>query len=217
MNKIVMLHRIDKINFFKGIVPVIIQNFYTKQIIMLGYMNINAYQDSIVKGAVTFYSRSKKRLWTKGENSVNHLFIKQILMDCDGDTILIIVVPSGPICHTGNINCWNEVHINHVIKDEEYNWLFILENIICYKTNTNIKQSYISRLVNTGINRIIQKFGEESVELIIESKDNKSEPFLNEAADLLLHFIILLHAKNHYFNEVLNNLINRKIFNEKYL
>jgi phosphoribosyl-AMP cyclohydrolase / phosphoribosyl-ATP pyrophosphohydrolase len=200
---------IYQIDFYKGLVPVIIQNFYTKKVIMLGYMNINAYQDSICKGYVTFYSRSKNRLWTKGENSGNNLLIKKILIDCDSDTILIIVVPYGKICHTGNVTCWNEVHENEEIKDEEYNFLLILENIIFYKIKTFIEKSYLYRLVNKGINRIVQKFGEESVEIIIESKDNKSEYFLNEAADLFFHYIILIHAKNHFFYEVLKILENR--------
>lgn len=200
---------IEKINFYKGIVPVIIQNFYTKKILMLGYMNINAYQYSIINGYVTFYSRSKNRLWTKGETSRNNLFIKKIMTDCDGDSLLIIVVPSGKICHTGNTTCWDDVNIYEYIKDEEYNFLFTLENIILYKKNKFINKSYISKLFNEGINRIVQKFGEESVELIIESKNKKSEAFLNEAADLFFHYIILLQAKNHSFNEVLLKLKNR--------
>ncbi|WP_185853508.1 bifunctional phosphoribosyl-AMP cyclohydrolase/phosphoribosyl-ATP diphosphatase HisIE [Blattabacterium cuenoti] len=194
------------INFKKGLIPVIIQDAKTDKILMLGYMNQEAYQKSVHEKKVTFYSRSKKRLWTKGEVSRNYLFIKDLLIDCDGDTLLIKAVPTGPICHKGTDTCWKEVN--------KKNFLFYLEDLISSRINQQKKNSYIYQLSKKGINKISQKLGEEAVELVIESKDNNRNLFLNESADLLFHYLILLHEKGFSIQDVINILENRHIDNQ---
>ncbi|WP_341656545.1 bifunctional phosphoribosyl-AMP cyclohydrolase/phosphoribosyl-ATP diphosphatase HisIE [Blattabacterium cuenoti] len=191
------------INFKKGLIPVIVQDSKTDKVLMLGYMNQEAYKKSIDEKKVTFYSRSKKRLWTKGEISKNYLFIKDILVDCDKDTLLIKAKPSGPICHKGSDTCWKEIN--------NKNFLFYLENIISDRIKKKQENSYIYQLLKKGINRISQKLGEEAVELIIESKDNNKNLFLNESADLLFHYLILLKKKGLKIQDVINILENRHL------
>lgn len=186
-----------------GLIPAIIQDSITGKVLMLGYMNAEAYQKTMTDKIVTFFSRSKQRLWTKGETSNNFLHVKNVLVDCDGDTILIYASPDGPTCHTGDDTCFQEVNdgkvlfINHlraVIKDR--------------KLNPSDK-SYTSELFQKGVNKVAQKVGEEAVELVIEAKDDNKELFLGEAADLFYHYLVLLEQKNYTFDEVLDVLIKR--------
>ncbi|WP_185862306.1 bifunctional phosphoribosyl-AMP cyclohydrolase/phosphoribosyl-ATP diphosphatase HisIE [Blattabacterium cuenoti] len=189
------------INFKKGLIPSIIQDAKTDKVLMLGYMNQEAYKKSIHEKKVTFYSRSKKRLWTKGEISKNYLFIQKILIDCDGDSLLIKAEPAGPVCHKGTDTCWEEIN--------KKNFLFYLESLIYSRIKKKQKNSYIYQLSKQGINKISQKLGEEAVELIIESKDDNKNLFLNESADLLFHYLILLHKKGFKIQDVINILENR--------
>jgi len=179
-----------QINFTKGngLVPVIIQNNNTSQVLMLGYMNEEAYKKTKSGGKVTFFSRSKNRLWTKGETSGNYLFVKDIQIDCDKDTILIKAEPKGPTCHTGSTSCFNE--------ETAKGFLYQLEQTISDRIVNNVENSYSNKLFKNGINKIAQKLGEEAVELIIEAKDNDDNLIKNEAADLLYHFLVLLKAKD---------------------
>ena len=194
-----------KIDFKKypdGLVPAIIQDFKTQKVLMLGFMNDEAVKKTEASGLVTFYSRTKKRLWTKGEESGNHLQLRQMLIDCDNDTLLIKAEPKGPVCHTGADTCWSEK--NHV---EDF--LFYLEDIIKLRKNASPDNSYVAKLFSRGVNKIAQKVGEEAVELVIEAKDENKELFLNESADLLFHFLILLNAKGHNLQAVINVLQER--------
>jgi phosphoribosyl-AMP cyclohydrolase / phosphoribosyl-ATP pyrophosphohydrolase len=184
-----------------GLVPVIIQDFTTLQVLMLGYMNSEAYEKTINEKIVTFYSRSKKRLWTKGEISGNYLNVIEIRQDCDNDTLLILVNPAGPVCHNGTTSCFGDKNTK--------GFLYELETIIRERIDNNIESSYTNKLFRSGINRVAQKVGEEAVELIIESKDSSPERFLNEAADLVYHLLILLYTKEHSFEEVENILKGR--------
>jgi phosphoribosyl-ATP pyrophosphohydrolase/phosphoribosyl-AMP cyclohydrolase len=177
-----------------GLVPVIIQNAETLQVLMLGYMNEEAYQKTIKENRVTFYSRSKKRLWTKGESSGNFLKVKDIKIDCDADTLLIKALPNGPTCHTGATSCFKE--------ETAKGFLYKLENTISERIDSNDKQSYTNKLFRRGINKVAQKVGEEAVELVIEAKDDNTDLFKNEAADLLYHFLILLKAKGFRLEEI---------------
>src|SRR5450755_2544190 len=184
-----------EINFSKysdGLVPAIVQDDQTNKVLMLGFMNQEALDKSQALGKVTFYSRSRKRLWTKGEESGHFLIFKDMKVDCDQDTLLIRASPLGPVCHTGSDTCWDE-------KNEKNDFLEILEKIIKDRKNHPEESSYISGLFKKGINKIAQKVGEEAVELVIEAKDRNDHLFLNEAADLLFHFLILLEAKGHNF------------------
>ncbi|PKP35920.1 MAG: bifunctional phosphoribosyl-AMP cyclohydrolase/phosphoribosyl-ATP diphosphatase [Bacteroidetes bacterium HGW-Bacteroidetes-17] len=177
------------INFKKnnGLVPAIIQDVTTLQVLMLGYMNEEALQKTMNDGKVCFYSRSKQRLWVKGESSGNFLWVKSLQHDCDNDTILIKARSEGPTCHTGNTSCFFQ---------EEYpQFIYRLEQIIQQRIDDNADDSYTNRLFKKGINKVAQKVGEEAVELIIEAKDHDDHLFKNEAADLLYHFLILLKAK----------------------
>jgi phosphoribosyl-ATP pyrophosphohydrolase/phosphoribosyl-AMP cyclohydrolase len=180
----------EQINFKKGngLVPVIIQDSKTLQVLMLGYMNEEAYEKTCRDKKVTFFSRSKNRLWTKGETSGNFLYAEEILSDCDNDTILIKTDPVGPVCHTGSTACFGE--------ETPKGFIYELEHIISQRIDNNIEESYTNKLFRKGINKVAQKVGEEAVELVIESKDNDIDLFKNEAADLLYHFMILLKAKN---------------------
>lgn len=180
--------------FADKLVPVIVQDASTNKVLMLGYMNDEAYNQTIINQKITFYSRSKQRLWTKGETSGNYLFIKEILIDCDNDCLLIKANPAGPVCHTGADTCFNE--------NNEGNFLYQLEKIIESRKETKQQGSYVNSLFEKGINKIAQKVGEETVELVIESKDNNDELFINEAADLLFHYLILLNAKGKSLNDV---------------
>jgi phosphoribosyl-AMP cyclohydrolase / phosphoribosyl-ATP pyrophosphohydrolase len=191
-----------EINFSKysdGLVPAIIQDDRTNKVLMLGFMNQEALDKSRELGKVTFYSRSKKRLWTKGEESGNFLLLKEIKPDCDQDSLLILASPLGPVCHTGADTCWNE-------KNESGGFLDKLGHIIRDRKDRPEENSYVSGLFKKGINKIAQKLGEEAVELVIEAKDRNDDLFLDEAADLLFHYLILLEAKGHNLKEVTNVL-----------
>ncbi len=193
-----------KINFNKnndGFVPAIIQDASTKNVLMLGYMNQEAYDKTIETKKVTFFSRSKQRLWTKGEESGNILNLVDIKNDCDKDTLLITVNPVGPTCHKGTDTCWGE--------DNKLSFGFLseLEDVIQNrKENQNDEKSYVASLFRKGINKIAQKVGEEAVEVVIEAKDDNEELFLNESADLLFHYLILLQAKGYELKDVVNIL-----------
>lgn len=177
-----------------GLIPVIIQDEISLQVLMLGFMNEEAYQKTIDIQKVTFFSRSKNRLWTKGETSGNFLFVKKIHLDCDEDTLLIMVKAAGPTCHTGFNSCFGMNNSN--------GFLYQLEKIIHQRIDQNIENSYTNQLYQKGINKVAQKVGEEAVELVIEAKDNNEELFKNEAADLLYHFLILLKSKNIQLEEI---------------
>ena len=168
--------------------PAIIQDHSTHKVLMLGFMNEEALNKTMLESKVTFFSRSKNRLWTKGEESGNFLMLRGIAVDCDNDTLLIKAKPLGPVCHTGADTCWNE-------KNHSENFLFYLEDIINLRRKATPDESYVARLFQKGINKIAQKVGEEAVELVIETKDDNNELFLNEAADLLFHYLLLLNAK----------------------
>ncbi len=170
-----------------GLVPAIIQNASTLQVLMLGYMNEEALEKTRTEGKVTFFSRSKNRLWTKGEESKNYLLVDEILVDCDNDTLLIKAFPQGPTCHTGSTSCFQE--------ETAKGFLYELEKVIEERIAGSSENSYTSRLFKQGVNKVAQKVGEEAVELVIESKDDDLELFANEAADLLYHFLILLKTK----------------------
>jgi phosphoribosyl-AMP cyclohydrolase / phosphoribosyl-ATP pyrophosphohydrolase len=193
--------KIDYAKYSDGLVPVIIQDDTTAKVLMLGFMNEDALEKTKTTGKVTFYSRSKQRLWTKGEESGNFLQLKTIIADCDNDTLLIKVDPVGPVCHTGADTCFGEVNS----KD----FLQTLNEIIRQRFDDRSGKSYTSALFDKGINKIAQKVGEEAVELVIEAKDDNTELFLNEAADLLFHYMVLLRAKNHDLNSVIAILKKR--------
>ncbi|PWK19931.1 bifunctional phosphoribosyl-AMP cyclohydrolase/phosphoribosyl-ATP diphosphatase HisIE [Xanthomarina spongicola] len=187
-----------------GLVPAIIQDAQTKNVLMLGYMNEAALIKTYETKKVTFYSRSKQRLWTKGEESGNYLTLVDIKLDCDKDTLLVKVNPKGPICHKGSDTCWNENNI------EAFGFLFLLENIIKdRRENSTSKDSYVASLFEDGINKIAQKVGEEAVEVVIETKDDNDTFFINECADLLFHYLILLQAKGFKLQNVINELKKR--------
>ncbi|MBL0201976.1 MAG: bifunctional phosphoribosyl-AMP cyclohydrolase/phosphoribosyl-ATP diphosphatase HisIE [Chitinophagaceae bacterium] len=194
-----------KVNFKKysnGLVPAVIQDAETEKVLMLGFMNEAALNKTNELQQVTFFSRSKNRLWTKGEESGNYLFVKEIKVDCDQDTLLIKVNPAGPVCHTGADTCWNEKNVSD-------NFLEKLENIIAERKNNPDEKSYTSSLFEKGINKIAQKVGEEAVELIIEAKDDQVDLFKGEAADLLFHYLILLQAKGFKLNDIIKVLESR--------
>lgn len=191
-------------NFSKytdGLMPVIIQDAHTLQVLMLGFMNEEALAKTKNEDRVTFYSRSKQRLWTKGETSNNFLLVKEILVDCDQDTILIKAEPQGPTCHTGDISCFGKS--NNVFTLQE------LERVIIDRKNNPTEKSYTASLFAKGINKIAQKVGEEAVEIIIESKDDDKDLFLGEAADLLFHYLVLLQAKGFSLADVTKVLEQR--------
>lgn len=193
------------INFNKyadGLVPAIIQDATTNKVLMLGFMNEAALQKTQELQKVTFFSRTKNRLWTKGEESGNFLFLQDIKVDCDNDTLLIKVNPVGSVCHTGTDTCWGENNLND-------NFLLELEKIISDRKNNPADKSYTSSLFAKGINKIAQKVGEEAVEIVIEAKDNNDELFLNEGADLLFHYLILLQAKGFKLEDVVEILKQR--------
>jgi phosphoribosyl-AMP cyclohydrolase / phosphoribosyl-ATP pyrophosphohydrolase len=185
-----------KIDFKKndGLVPVIVQNNLNAEVLMLGYMNEEALNKTREESKVTFFSRSKNRLWTKGETSGNFLIVNDIQIDCDEDTILIKATPQGPTCHTGTSSCFGEA--------SSKGFLYELEQTICERIDGNDERSYTKDLYQRGINKVAQKVGEEAVELVIEAKDNNDELFKNEAADLLYHFLILLKAKNFKLSDI---------------
>lgn len=196
-----------KIDFSKnadGLIPAIIQDAETKNVLMLGYMNVEAYNKTIETQKVTFYSRSKNRLWTKGEESGNFLHLIDIANDCDNDTLLIQVKPVGATCHNGTDTCW--------AGENKANFGFIstLENTIKNRRDTaDVQKSYVASLFEKGINKIAQKVGEEAIEVVIEAKDNNDDLFLSESADLLFHYLILLQAKGFELKDVVNVLKER--------
>lgn len=171
-----------------GLLPVIIQDANSLKILMLGYMNEEAFNRTQIEGRVTFFSRSRNELWTKGETSGNYLTVKSMYLDCDNDTLLIMAQPAGPTCHTGSESCF--------ATDDSKGFLYKLEQIIEDKIASDNQESYTNTLYKRGINKVAQKVGEEAVELVIEAKDNNDSLFKNEAADLLYHFLILLKAKS---------------------
>lgn len=194
-----------QINFDKcadGLVPAIVQDSATLKVLMLGYMNQQALDKTLEEGRVTFFSRSRQRLWTKGEESGNFLTLQEIRVDCDSDTLLIKAIPAGVVCHTGADTCWEEENISN-------DFLSKLESIITDRKNNPSENSYTSKLFTKGINKIAQKVGEEAVEVVIEAKDDNEELFLNESADLLFHYLVLLNAKGYQLSDVLAVLKKR--------
>lgn len=177
------------------LVPVVVQDDVTRAVLMLGYMNSEAFEKTQTEHRVTFYSRSKKRLWTKGETSGNFLEVKSMHLDCDADALLIKATPLGPVCHTGSATCWNETN-------EGVSFIHRLEQIIQQRKNNPDAGSYTASLLAKGINKVAQKVGEEAVELVIEAKDNNDELFKNEAADLMYHYLVLLAAKGFSLQDV---------------
>ncbi|WP_394907252.1 bifunctional phosphoribosyl-AMP cyclohydrolase/phosphoribosyl-ATP diphosphatase HisIE [uncultured Mesonia sp.] len=192
----------NNLNFEKtgGLLPVIVQDYRNLQVLMLGYMNQEALNITRTTKQVTFFSRSKNRIWTKGETSGNTLSVKKIISDCDQDTLLILAKPNGPTCHTGNQSCFAT----------QGNFLYELEASLEDRLRSGDQDSYTKKLMDQGLNKVIQKFGEESVELIIEAKDQNKNLFLNEAADMLYHFLVLLQAKETSLKEVEDKLIERR-------
>lgn len=195
-----------KIDFTKnkdGLVPAVIQDFETKNVLMLGYLNEEAYTKTVEINKVTFFSRSKNRLWTKGEESGNFLEVVDIKIDCDHDSLLIKVKPYGKVCHTGSDTCWNEKN------EASFGFLSELEQTIENRKNNPAEKSYVASLFEKGINKIAQKVGEEAVEVVIEAKDNDADLFLSESGDLLFHYLILLQAKGFKMNDVIQILKSR--------
>lgn len=193
--------KIDFEKYSDGLVPAIIQDDATGKVLMLGFMNEEALEKTKATSKVTFYSRSKQRLWTKGEESGNFLELKKIIADCDNDTLLIKANPVGPVCHTGADTCFAETNSNDILQ--------ILGEIIKQRFDDRSGKSYTSALFDKGINKIAQKVGEEAVELVIEAKDDNKQLFINEAADLLFHYLILLQAKGFSLDDVKNVLAER--------
>ena len=188
-----------------GLIPAIIQDSETKNVLMLGYMNAEAYEKTVESKKVTFYSRTKQRLWTKGEESGNFLNLIDIKIDCDNDTLLIQVKPAGPTCHIGTDTCWAEEN------KADYGFISRLENTIqVRREKADSEKSYVASLFKLGINKIAQKVGEEAIEVVIEAKDDNDELFLSESADLLFHYLILLQAKGYKIDDVVNVLKSRQ-------
>ena len=194
-----------KVDFEKqnGLAPAVVQDAQTKNVLMLGYMNAEALQKTLQSGLVTFFSRSRQALWTKGETSGNFLHLQDIQSDCDNDTLLVQALPDGPVCHLGTDTCWGEE--NHL----QCGFLTELEAVIADRKKNPTEQSYTASLFRKGINKIAQKVGEEAVEVIIEAKDQNDDLFLNESADLVFHFLVLLQAKGYRFADVLEILRER--------
>jgi len=190
-------------NKMDGLLPAIVQDFQSKKVLMLGFMNEDAYNKTIETGKVTFYSRTKQRLWTKGEESGNFLMVKECLTDCDNDTILVKADPVGPVCHTGADTCFKEVNNGSI------DFLLDLQDLIDNRKKEMPEGSYTTKLFTKGVNKIAQKVGEEAVELVIESKDQNDDLFLNEAADLMYHLLVLLTEKGFRINDVVDILKSR--------
>lgn len=194
--------KVDFSKYADGLVPAIVQDIETHKVLMLGFMNQEALTKTEETGKVTFFSRSKSRLWTKGEESGNFLELKSMAVDCDQDTLLIQVHPVGPVCHTGADTCWSE-------RNHSEDFLLYLEDIIRLRKQASPEDSYVAKLFSKGINKVAQKVGEEAVELVIEAKDDNEELFLNEAADLLFHYLLLLNAKGYKLQSVIDILKKR--------
>lgn len=195
------------INFDKttGLVPAIIQDAQTKNVLMLGYMNQDAFDKTVATNKVTFFSRSKQRLWTKGEESGNYLELVSLKNDCDEDSLLIQVQPHGPTCHTGTDTCWKQDNT------QDYGFLTTLENTIAERVaNKDVQKSYVASLFAKGINKVAQKVGEEAVETVIEALDSNDELFLYESADLLFHYLMLLQAKGYRLEDIIQELKSRQ-------
>ena len=189
----------------EGLVPAIIQDATSKNVLMLGYMNLEAFEKTQITKKVTFFSRTKNRLWTKGEESGNFLNLVDLKLDCDNDTLLIFVNPVGPTCHTGSDTCWNDSNLT------SYGFISKLEETIENRIeNADASNSYVASLFKKGINKVAQKVGEEAVEVVIEAKDTNDDLFLNERADLLFHYLLLLQAKGFKFNDVVEVLKERE-------
>lgn len=193
---------VDFDKFPDALVPAIIQDAETSKVLMLGYMNKEALEKTIAIGKITFFSRSKSRLWTKGEESGNFLNLVSCKIDCDHDALLFKVKPVGPVCHTGSDTCWDEVN-------QHDDFLHYLEAIIDQRKNADGSSSYVKSLFEKGLNKIAQKVGEEAVEVVIEAKDNDNEKFLNESADLLFHYLLLLNSKGFTLDDVIAILKQR--------
>ncbi|WP_159469319.1 bifunctional phosphoribosyl-AMP cyclohydrolase/phosphoribosyl-ATP diphosphatase HisIE [Dyadobacter sp. 3J3] len=207
-----MTNELSTIDFTKsadGLVPVVIQDSETSVVLMLGYMNREAFEKTQAEGKVTFFSRSKQRLWTKGETSDNFLFVKEILADCDGDTILIKASPAGPTCHTGDDTCFGEKNNRNSRIGEAAFLNYLQKDIIRDRKLHPSDSSYTSSLFKLGINKIAQKVGEEAVEVVIEAKDNDEGLFKNEVSDLLFHLLVLLEQKNIDLDDVISVLRSR--------
>ena len=200
-----VLKNTNEVDFSKGdgLVPVIIQDQVSNKVLMLGYMNAKALEKTLSEGKVTFFSRSKNRLWTKGEASNNYIYCKEVLIDCDSDTLLIKAKPEGPTCHTGDDTCFEE---NNEIGVE---FLDQLTQVIKERRTKSPEESYVSHLFSKGMNKIAQKVGEEAVELVIEAKDSDESLFLNEGADLLFHYMVLLEAKGYSLKDIISILKER--------
>lgn len=197
--------KIDFNKYTGGLVPAIIQDALTKNVLMLGFMNEDAYAETLRLKKVTFYSRGKQRLWTKGEESGNYLEFLSAAVDCDNDTLLIMVNPKGPTCHKGSDTCWNEPNT------QSYGFLSSLEAIIASRwDNQDNEKSYVASLFKSGINKVAQKVGEEAIEVVIEAKDDDDVLFLNESADLLFHYMLLLKAKGFTLSDVEDVLKKRQ-------
>ncbi|HLP10744.1 MAG TPA: bifunctional phosphoribosyl-AMP cyclohydrolase/phosphoribosyl-ATP diphosphatase HisIE [Flavobacteriales bacterium] len=195
----------DKLN---GLIPAVVQDDATHKVLMVGFMTPEAYQKTVQTRQVTFYSRKNKRLWTKGEQSGNFLNVVRILEDCDHDSLLIYANPMGPVCHKGHDTCFNEP--NRAAKDTD-DMIGFLETIIAERKKHPSESSYTSKLFARGINKIAQKLGEEAIELVIEAKDNDKELFMGEAADLMYHYLVLLHAKGYSLKDVEDKLRSRYV------
>lgn len=187
----------------EGLLPAIIQDANTQIVLMLGYMNKEALEKTLQSNQVTFYSRSKKRLWTKGEESGNFLQLKSIELDCDADAFLVQVNPQGPTCHKGTDTCWGKEN------QSRFGFISQLESIINQRKTDLSSESYVASLFKEGINKIAQKVGEEAVEVVIEAKDQNNDLFLNESADLLFHYLILLQAKGFQLKDIEEVLVKR--------
>lgn len=186
----------------RGLIPAIIQDADTRVVLMMGYMNRESLDQTLKAGKVCFFSRSRQKLWTKGEESGHFLHLVDLKADCDRDTLLVKVRPVGPTCHTGADTCWNE-------ENTDADFLFFLQRFLQKRKNDSPEESYTARLISRGINKVAQKVGEEAVELVIEAKDDEEELFLNEAADLMYHYIVLLIAKGYGLEDVIEVLKKR--------
>lgn len=186
----------------RGLIPAIVQDIDTRVVLMLGYMNRESLEKTLKTGLVSFYSRSRQKLWTKGEESGHFLYMKEIAADCDQDTLLVKAKPVGPTCHLGTDTCWGE-------ENQERDFLFYLQHFLQKRKEDSPEVSYTARLISKGINKVAQKVGEEAVELVIEAKDDNEELFLNEAADLMYHYLVLLIAKGYGLEDVIGVLKER--------
>lgn len=194
---------IEKLSYDeKGLIPAIVQDVDTRVVLMQAYMNAESLQKTFETGKACFFSRSRRRLWTKGEESGNFMTVREILADCDNDSLLVKVSPAGPACHTGADTCWEE-------KNTPADFLFYLQDFLRARKNGDPNESYTARLIARGINKVAQKVGEEAVEVVIEAKDDNEDLFLNECADLMYHYIVLLIAKGYRLQDVIGVLEQR--------